>query len=239
MFILGVIYIVPKSRAHTLTLLKKNKIYIINHAIKKLLLLKRGLLCMTKRTLSDQELWVEIQKENSKAFDLLFERYWERVYSTCYGYLKNEEASKEIVHNIFLDIWQKRGFLEVISFQNYLIAAARYQVYKVIRKEKLNPIQLIEDYSQVPHLNWVRNQGEVKMRDEEIGRNLEEVLNTLPKRCKEVFILSRMKNLTNDEIAGQLGISKRSVENQLTQALKVLRLALKGALYAFLFFHIK
>lgn len=192
---------------------------------------------MTKRILSDQELWGEIQQENSKAFDLLFGRYWERLYSTCYGYLKNEEACKEIVHNIFLDIWQKRETLEVISFNNYLTSAARYQVYKVIRKEKRNPIQLIEDYDQVPHLDWVRNQGEEKMRHEEIGRNLEEVLNTLPKRCKEIFVLSRMKNLSNEEIAGQLGISKRSVENQLTQALKVLRLALKGALYTFIFLH--
>lgn len=192
---------------------------------------------MTKRIPSDQELWGEIQQENSKAFDLLFERYWAKIYSTCYGYLKNEEACKEIVHNIFLDIWQKRETLEIISFKHYLTSAARYQVYKVIRKEKLNPIELIEDYSQVPHMDWVRNQGEEKMRHEEIGRNLEEVLNTLPKRCKEVFVLSRMKNLSNDEIAGQLGISKRSVENQLTQALKVLRLALKGALYAFIFIH--
>ncbi|MCX2453732.1 RNA polymerase sigma-70 factor [Pedobacter sp. PLR] len=192
---------------------------------------------MTKRIPSDQELWGEIQQENSKAFDLLFERYWERLYSTCYSYLKNEEACKEIVHNIFLDIWQKRETLEVISFNNYLTSAARYQVYKVIRKEKRNPIQLIEDYDQVPHLDWVRNQGEEKMRHEEIGRNLEEVLNTLPKRCKEIFVLSRIKNLSNEEIAGQLGISKRSVENQLTQALKVLRLALKGALYTFIFLH--
>ncbi|MBB2147909.1 RNA polymerase sigma factor [Pedobacter gandavensis] len=192
---------------------------------------------MTRRLPSDQELWGAIQQDNSKAFDLLFERYWEKIYSTCYGYLKNEEACKEIVHNIFLDIWQKRETLEVISFKHYLTSAARYQVYKVIRKEKLNPIQLIEDYSLVPHLDWVRNQGEEKMRDEEIGRNLEEVLNTLPKRCKEVFVLSRMKNFTNDEIACKLGISKRSVENQLTQALKVLRLALKGALYAFIFIH--
>ncbi|WP_316839026.1 RNA polymerase sigma-70 factor [Pedobacter gandavensis] len=192
---------------------------------------------MTRRIPSDQELWGKIQQENSKAFDLLFERYWEKIYSTCYGYLKNEEACKEIVHNIFLNIWQKRETLEVVSFSHYLTSAARYQVYKVIRKEKLNPIQLIEDYDQVPHLNWVRNQGEEKMRDEEISRNLEDVLNTLPKRCKEVFILSRIKNLSNDEIARQLGISKRSVENQLTQALKVLRLALKGALYTFIFFH--
>lgn len=194
---------------------------------------------MTRRIPSDQELWGEIQQDNSKAFDLLFERYWEKLYSTCHSYLKNEEACKEIVHNIFLDIWQKRNALEVICFKNYLTSAARYQVYKVIRKQKMNPVQLIEDYDQVPHLNWVRNKGEDKMRDEEISRNLEDVLNTLPKRCKEVFVLSRIKNLSNDEIAGQLGISKRSVENQLTQALKVLRIALKGALYTFIFIQIQ
>jgi RNA polymerase sigma-70 factor (ECF subfamily) len=71
------------------------------------------------------------------------------------------------------------------------------------------------------------NQGEHRIKNQELLQELDRYLEKLPKRCQEIFYMSRMDNLSNQEIAGRLGISKRTVENQITKALKHLRSCLK------------
>jgi len=193
---------------------------------------------MTRNLLADNELWDKIKLGDSKAFDLLFERYWSAIYSTAFIYLKDQETCKEIVNDIFLNIWQKRHVLEINSFKAYLTTAARYHVYKVVKKEKLSPIQLIENYSEIPESKNSINLGEEKILYQEMENDIDSVLNTLPQRCREIFVMSRINHLSNQEIADQLGISKRTVENQLTHALKILRFSLKAMIFSMLFFHI-
>ncbi len=78
------------------------------------------------------------------------------------------------------------------------------------------------------------NDGESNIRYRELEKKVEEELEELPSRCREIFTMSRMQQLTNDEIAARLDISKRTVENQLTYALRHLRLSIRHFLY-FLF----
>jgi len=71
------------------------------------------------------------------------------------------------------------------------------------------------------------NQGDHYIKDQELLRELNHYLEKLPKRCQEIFYMSRMDNQSNQEIASRLGISKRTVENQITKALKHLRSCFK------------
>jgi len=176
---------------------------------------------------SDSELWEAITLGDSKAFQMLFERYWAVIYGTAFSYLKDKEACSEIVQDIFLNIWQKRNEFEISSFKNYLTSAARYHVYKQLKAKKSSAILYIEDYDHVTTPHQGINHGDENITYLELEHSVETSLYNLPKRCREIFILSRMDNLTNDEIAQQLGISKRTVENQITQALKFLRSFLK------------
>lgn len=193
---------------------------------------------MTKAQPSDSELWKLIQLDNNKAFDLLFNRYWSAVYTTSFTYLKDQEACTELVHDIFLNIWRNRHNLEVVSFKNYLTTASRYQVYKLVKKGKANPIMFVDEYDALPDPGYVVNLGEEKISYQEMESSIELVLAKLPKKCKEIFMLSRFDNLSNQEIAEKLGISKRTVENQITIALKVLRVSIKAVLYSIIFFNI-
>lgn len=87
-------------------------------------------------------------------------------------------------------------------------------------------IKYVEDYKLVD-LHTVQNSGEEKFDYEELEANINSFLEELPNRAREIFILSRKEHLSNDEIANRLSISKRTVENQITNALKHLRISLK------------
>jgi RNA polymerase sigma-70 factor (family 1) len=182
---------------------------------------------MLLRKCTDSELWEAISLDNSKAFDLLFERYWRIIYGTAFSYLKDADASSQIVHDIFLNLWQKRKTYTIGCFKNYLRSAARYHVYKQLKSRKSSALVYVEDYDSVAAGQESQNAGDENVRYQELQQAVEYSMRQLPKRCREIFSLSRTDHLSNDEISKRLGISKRTVENQLTTALHSLRSHLK------------
>lgn len=175
--------------------------------------------------MTDTELWDAVRQDDHNAFATLFDRYWPKIFGVAFTLLKDREASADIVHDLFLTLWIKRNQLNIESFSNYLKAAARYHVYKRLRTTKSIPLEYTDDELQSRDANF--NSGEEKLRYLELENRLDVYLNHLPKRCREIFILSRKEHLSNEEIANRLGISKRTVENQITHALNYLRISLK------------
>jgi RNA polymerase sigma-70 factor (ECF subfamily) len=175
--------------------------------------------------LSDVELWNAIRCNDELAFTALFDRYWVRLYKTAVRYLKDHEAGEEVVHDVFLNIWERRHQLEIESFPNFLLTAIRYQVYNRMRSAKPRVILTSTDI-ELKELD--HNKGENRIKDQELQQELNQYLDQLPKRCQEIFYMSRVNQLSNQEIAGRLGISKRTVENQITAALKHLRVSFKN-----------
>ena len=175
--------------------------------------------------INDSELWLAIRADDEQAFAVLFDRYWLRLYKTALRYLKDREASEEAVHDVFLNIWSRRHELEIESFPNFLLTAIRYQVYNRMRAAKSPIVLTISDAGISELLD--HNNGENRIKDQELQHELRRYLEQLPKRCQEIFYMSRINHLSNQEIAGRLGISKRTVENQITMALKHLRVCFK------------
>lgn len=175
---------------------------------------------------NDLDLWEAVKAGDETAFTKLFYRYSPKIYSTAFSYIKHREACEEIVHDIFMTLWLNRKELEVRSFSAYLTSAARYRVYKYLTSDnkrvvsyKENP----EDYQK----NVVYNTGYSNIVYNDLEQELDLFLSDLPKRCREIFLMSRRQLLSNDEIAEKLGVSRRTVENQLTRALRHLRLKLR------------
>lgn len=175
---------------------------------------------------SDSDLLEYIRLDDEKAFTKLFYRYSSGIYRKAYSYLKDEEACEQIVHDIFLTLWNNRKTQQISSLKGYLTAAARYRVYKSISADKAAPIDYKADI-ELFSKGSVENKGLDNLTSKDLHSELHSYLENLPKRCREIFLMSRMQVLSNEEIAGKLGISKRSVENQITYALKYLRLSLK------------
>jgi len=181
---------------------------------------------------SDAILLNLIKDGDLDSFNILFERYWEKLFSTIFSVCPDSEVCSEIVHDIFLNLWIKREKLQIEYFKGYITASARYHVYRHLKNVKRKTIEYRED---LDYGNLVAvNDGESNIRYRELEKKVEEELEELPSRCREIFTMSRMEQLTNDEIASRLDISKRTVENQLTYALRHLRLSIRHFLY-FLF----
>jgi RNA polymerase sigma-70 factor (family 1) len=187
--------------------------------------MRRSAKVMINRSSSDELLLEAMKGGDSASFDVLFNRYWQTLYTTAYAISKDNEVSSEIVHDIFLNLWLKREKLQIYSFKGYITASARYHVYRYLKTSKRNVLEYHDELGEGKRIS--SNEGELNIRNQELRLKVESHLQGLPKRCKEIFTLSRRDELSNDEIAERLDISKRTVENQLTSALQHLRVSLK------------
>lgn len=171
--------------------------------------------------MSDLDLWAAVKTDDEQAFNALFKRYWVKLYHTAYGLLKDREAAEEVVHDVFLNLWDRRRGLEISLFPNFMLSAVRYQIYNRMRAARAPLLYQAEELLQAGLSE--PNRGESRIEEEELYQLMYNYLSDLPKRCQEIFCMSRMDQLSNEEIASRLGISRRTVENQLTTALKHLR----------------
>ena len=180
---------------------------------------------MINRSSSDEILVEAMKNGDSESFNILFNRYWQKLYTTAFAVSRDHEVSSGIVHDIFLSLWLRRETLQIGSFKGYITASARYHVYRHVRIAKRNVVEYHEELEADNEISM--NEGELNIRYAELKQRVEGHMESLPKRCKEIFTLSRVEELSNDEIAERLDISKRTVENQLTHALHHLRVSLK------------
>ncbi len=181
---------------------------------------------MLKDQITDDELWKNVVGDDSRAFTVLYNRYWKKLYKTAEHYLKDINTAEQIVHDVFVVLWKRRKYLNIKSFANYIHVTARYHVFKELKARKISPIEYIENYEGYT-VDSTYNQAEERLNYNDFETQLSECLKPLPKRCREIFWLSRIENLSNDEIAEKFGISKRTVENQITAALKHIRASLQ------------
>jgi RNA polymerase sigma-70 factor (family 1) len=175
---------------------------------------------------SDYDLWNAVRDDDELAFKLLFDHFMVRLYNAAYNYTRDREMSMEIVHDVFLSIWTRRKELKINNISGFLLKSVRYQIYNRMRASKA-PVFYVEDYTNLPHATAL-GQSDFNIREDELQLEINAYLRQLPKRCHEIFDLSRTAQLSNDEIAQKIKIFKRSVENQITLALKHLKICLKG-----------
>jgi RNA polymerase sigma-70 factor (ECF subfamily) len=188
---------------------------------------------MSDKLPSDKILLNLMREGDSASFNALFDRYWEMLYATVFSVCSDREVCSEIVHDIFLNLWLKREKLQIESFKAYIVASARYHVYRHVKNARKKSLEYREDLEYSSRVSM--NDGELNIHYQDLEKSVDRELDELPRRCKEIFTLSRREQLSNDEIATRLDISKRTVENQLTHALRHLRLSMKHFLVLFLF----
>ena len=178
----------------------------------------------------DNELLREMAQGNETAFTQIYHQYWKLLFSVAANKLNNLADAEEVVQDVFADLWKRRAEIDIRqSLKSYLAAAVKFQVYSLLYKkyrQRQFEQSLEQDASATSH---VEEQYDLKALQEK----LRETAAQLPARCRLVYELSRETGLSNKEIAQSLDISEKTVENQMTKALKSFRTSLKS-LFSFL-----
>lgn len=159
-----------------------------------------------------------VKNSDREAFNTLFGLLWEPMYTYAASVLMDNSRAKDLVQEVWIAYWQRREDVDIHHIKPYLYRAIRYQCYNALRDIKFNEIQ-------IEAANTVCITSEIELEEDatELSGRINTILSGLPKRCQEVFRLSRMYNVNNREIAERLNISQRSVENQISLALRKLR----------------
>lgn len=183
--------------------------------------------------LNENDLVDQLKNDDAAAFDQLFQLYGQKLYGFALKYLKSESEAEEMVQEVFVRLWENRHSLKSDhSFKSYLFTIALNQIRKFFNKraatlrfvEQLQ-IETLSDNHTVDSIDY----GSVLKR-------IDEIVDTFPERKKQIFLKSRREGKTSKEIAAELDISAGTVDNQVSDALRMIREALKNESLVILLF---
>ena len=191
------------------------------------------------KNITDENLALLIKNEEKEAFSELFGRYAPRIFRFSLSYLKNKNDAEEIVQNVFLKIWEKRNSITASqSIKSLIFKITVNKIYDFIRRKKIE--LKFQNYTL---LNQSLNQSNTDNNSwnyviyKEMQQTIFNLANQLPKQQQKIFNLSKMEGLTNDEISIKMGLSKRTVENDLYRAVLFVKQKFKNeSLLALLYF---
>jgi RNA polymerase sigma-70 factor (ECF subfamily) len=175
---------------------------------------------------TDSKFLIDRLKNGSEsAYELLFKEYYKVLVIFATKYLKDVEASKELVQELFVHIYERRENLDInSSLKSYLFRSVHNRSINYINSRKIRE-KYAEHYSQTADIK--QNTLEQDVNASELENALHTAINQLPPRCKVIFKMNRFDGLSNNEIAEKLTLSKRTVETQISKALKILRVKLE------------
>lgn len=189
------------------------------------------------RLYNDEELMLEIKAGNMLAFDELYRKYSRRLHKFSYALLKSTEDTENLIQDVFLHLWLNREKVEKASSVRYYIFTIAYNSAISVIRKKLKDSNYIEYVKTLQDL--VEEPVDLQIEYRELDERLNTIIDTLPVRQKEVYLLSRVEGLKYSEIAERLNISVNTVENHLSRALKLIRRKLENySVVAVLFCHL-
>lgn len=151
------------------------------------------------------------------------------MYTSAFQRLKNTDQCKDIVQEIWTDLWIRRNEVTIQHLKSYLLSAVRFQVFKLIERGQVTPT-FFAPFQQMP-LTGTGADGSVM--EKELAALFRTWLDTLPEKRREIFILHFADKLSVKEIAERLQISTKTVHNQLGTAVSDLRSRLASILLQF------
>lgn len=176
-----------------------------------------------------------MRADNKEIFKSRFQKHYPRLCNIAYGYVSDMDDSEDIVQELFISVWNKKlDSMPEADFAAYMTTAVKNRSISFLRKRayKMVPIDC-------------RNSAAADMCDDNsnaddnksVEEKLESALSTLPPRCKDIFLMAKLHGMKYREIAKALDLSEKTIDNQMTKAIKLLRIYVaenRSALAAFI-----
>jgi len=182
-------------------------------------------------THTDEVLYQLSKEGNFAAFNELYKRYWKVLFALANKKLNNLYDAEEIVQDVFVDLWNQREKTVLThSLKSYLAGMVKFKVYSKLAlyyKRQQNAVALVtaEAYQRAEF------SADELFRLKELKEEIALTVNSLPERCRLIYTLSREEGLTHKQIASDLNISEKTIETQITRALRRIRVALQSFLF--------
>ena len=160
-------------------------------------------------------------KMDKQAFEELFRSFFPSLVLFAQKYVPDQDTAKDIVHNVFINLWEKRQQIDTGSpLKSYLFTSVHNRCLNYIRDQKKfdkddTIFQRTDSADFSDGVDW--------MEEHELEQRIFDGLQALPEKCREIFTMNRFDGLKYAEIAEKLGISVKTVETQMSKALKILR----------------
>lgn len=176
-------------------------------------------------TLTDQQLTELLRLDDEVAFNIIYDRYWKSIYQACYNRLGDRERSKDIIQDIFTSLWNRRTEIGIDNLSAYLHTAVKFQVLRIAsRSSRTIFVPSFEQLITQP----IDNNNPVEER--EVLQLLQLFIDALPEKRRLIFMMRYRENKSTAAIAAELGISRKTVLNQLNNAETALRARLSQIL---------
>ncbi|HNS11071.1 MAG TPA: RNA polymerase sigma-70 factor [Bacteroidia bacterium] len=168
-----------------------------------------------------------LQDGDEKAMESLFREFYQSSCAYANTFLHDIDESEEVVQQLFINLWEKRTSLKITgSFQAYLYKAVRNACLNKLKHEKVKKMHVEETLK-----SSISNRDDsINVIHKELEKQIFNAIESLPEQCRLIFKMSRFEELKYSEIADQLNLSIKTIENQMGKALRIMREKLKDYL---------
>ena len=164
-----------------------------------------------------------LKKSDKSAFRAIYNQYYKYLVVTAFNVLGDSDAARDLAQDVFVEIWKKRETLLISSsLKSYLRRAVVNKTLNYIKASRID----FNDPATLPENRHSNHGQDDQLHADELEKIIHQAISNLPERCRIVFTLCRLEKMSHKEIADQLDISTKTVENQMTRALAMLRKAI-------------
>lgn len=151
-------------------------------------------------------------------FQQMFHLYYDYIRNYLYYLSGDVDLSEDLAQDVFIQLWENREKVKQESVKSYLFTIARNDYYKTHRKRK-TVLKFISEY-----VEQVENESpEYLLELKEFDLKLQNAISALPDKCRTIYLMNRIDDLTYQQIADNLGVSVKAIEKQMSKALTILR----------------
>ncbi len=169
----------------------------------------------------DELIILRLKNDDPHVFPELYEKYWSTLLDIAYKRIGSISSSEEILQDLFVSLFFKRKELDIhTSFENYLKTALRNRILTTVRSEIIHR-RYLESITMESRICDITPETELKVK--ELKEKIKNTIALIPEKARTAYTLSRFENLSNQQVADQLGISISTVEKHIAKAKSILK----------------